>query len=51
MWMTGGPFAKQKFPQGLKPDAFCGICGTTKVVPFHQALQLASFSAAYEVVP
>jgi hypothetical protein len=25
-------------PQGLKPSDFCGVCGTTKVVPFHKAI-------------
>jgi len=26
--------AQPTFPQGLKPSSFCGICGTTEVVPF-----------------
>jgi hypothetical protein len=25
--------SRAKFPQGLKPGLFCGIFGTTKVVP------------------
>ena len=29
--------AKRKtLPQRLKPDSFCGVCGTTKVVPFQK---------------
>jgi len=27
-------------PQGLKPAHILGLCGTTKVVPFHDVLKL-----------
>jgi hypothetical protein len=29
------------FPQGLKPKIFCGLCGTTKVVPCYSAFHLS----------
>jgi len=34
--------------QGLKPDSFCGIFGTTEVVPFRTSTSSWSFTAACE---
>jgi hypothetical protein len=41
---------RPSFPQALKPDSFCWISGTTKVVPFQSTFAPDS-SAACEVVP
>jgi hypothetical protein len=42
----------KNMPQGLKPEHyFCGIYGTTEVVPFRTLRQKSSFSPSCKVMP